>query len=44
MLSFGPATRIYPYAGVADMRCSFNGLSTLVRNQLENDPLLCVEQ
>jgi transposase len=39
MLSFGPATQIFLYAGVADMRCSFNGLSTLVRNELREDPL-----
>ena len=39
MLSFGPATQIFLYAGVADMRCSFNGLSTLVRNELDGDPL-----
>lgn len=39
MLSFGPATRILLYTGVADMRRSFNGLSTLVRNELGDDPL-----
>ena len=39
MLNFGPATQIFLYAGVADMRCSFNGLSTLVRNELEKEPL-----
>ncbi len=39
MLSFGPATQIFLYAGIADMRSSFNGLSTLVRNELGGDPL-----
>ncbi len=39
MLSFGPATQIFLYAGVADMRCSFNRLSDLVRNELKGNPL-----
>ena len=39
MLSFGPATQIFLYAGIADMRRSFNGLATLVRNELAGDPL-----
>ena len=39
MLSVGPATQILLYTGVADMRRSFNGLSTLVRNELDADPL-----
>ncbi len=39
MLSFGYATRIHLYTGITDMRKSFNGLSTLVRNVLSQDPL-----
>jgi len=39
MLSFGPATRIHLYAGITDMRKSFFGLTALVRNELNEDPL-----
>ena len=38
MLSFGFATRIFLYSGVADLRKSF-GLTAMVRNELDGDPL-----
>jgi transposase len=39
MLGLTAATRIYLYRGPADMRCSFDGLSGLVRRGLGGDPL-----
>lgn len=39
MLALTAATRIYLYRGAADMRKSFDGLSGLVREQLDEDPL-----
>lgn len=39
MLSFGAATRIWLLAGTTDLRKSFNGLSGLVAQRLEEDPL-----
>ncbi len=39
MLGLSVATRIYLYQGAADMRCSFSGLSGLVRNGMGGDPL-----
>jgi transposase len=39
MLALTAATRIYLYRGAADMRKSFDGLSGLVRTELEEDPL-----
>lgn len=38
MFSLQPTVRIFVYARPADMRCSFNGLYALVRNQLSQDP------
>ena len=38
MLSFGTATRIFLYSGVADLRKTYS-LATMVRNELEGDPL-----
>lgn len=39
MLALTAATRIYLYRGPADMRKSFDGLSGLVRLELQADPL-----
>lgn len=39
MLSLGSVTQITLHAGFTDMRKSFNGLSNLVRNELDGDPL-----
>ncbi len=39
MLGLTGATRIYLYRGAADMRKSFDGLSGLVRGELQGDPL-----
>lgn len=39
MLALTAATRIYLYRGAADMRKSFDGLSGLVREELQADPL-----
>jgi len=39
MLALTGATRIFLYRGAADMRKSFDGLSGLVRTELEQDPL-----
>jgi transposase len=40
VLSVSSAYRYHLYRGVADMRKSFDGLSGLVRNELQKDPLL----
>jgi transposase len=39
MLYPGCGVRIWLYTGATDMRKSFNGLSALVRHQLDKDPL-----
>lgn len=39
MFGVGPATRIYLAAGSTDMRKSFEGLYSLVRDRLACDPL-----
>ena len=39
MLGLTGATRIYLYQGSADMRKSYDGLSGLVRTQMQGDPL-----
>ncbi len=39
MLSLGPQQRYYLYAGAADMRKGFDGLSGLVRSAMANDPV-----
>jgi transposase len=39
MLTFGGGARIYLAAGVTDMRKSFNGLSGIVREHLQKDPM-----
>jgi transposase len=39
VLALTGATRIFLYRGAADMRKSFDGLSGLVRTELEADPL-----
>ncbi len=39
MLSVSSAYRCYLYRGQADMRKSFDGLSGIVRNELQKDPL-----
>ena len=39
MLALTGALRIYLYRGAADMRKSFDGLSGLVREELDEDPL-----
>lgn len=39
MLSISSAYRYHLYRGVADMRKSFDGLSGIVRNELQKDPL-----
>lgn len=38
MLNFTSATRIYIYTSVADMRKGIDGLSGIVRAELEGDP------
>jgi transposase len=39
MLSVSSAYRYHLYGGMADMRKSFDGLSGIVRNELQKDPL-----
>ena len=39
MLSFGGATRIYLAVGATDMRKGFDGLSGMVREKLQGNPL-----
>lgn len=39
MFSFSSHHRYYLYGGVADMRCTFDGLSGLVRQYMKRDPL-----
>jgi transposase len=39
MFGWGPATKIYLAAGATDMRKGFDGLSGLVRDRLELEPL-----
>jgi transposase len=39
MLTVSSAYRYHLYRGVADMRKSFDGLSGIVRNELQKDPL-----
>ena len=39
MLTLSAAYRYYLYRGAADMRKGFDGLSGLVRNELDRDPL-----
>ena len=39
MLSFGGGARIYLAAGATDMRKSFNSLSGIVRERLQQDPM-----
>jgi len=39
VLSFSPATKIFLASGATDMRKSFNGLSTIVQNEIEKDLL-----
>jgi transposase len=39
MINLGPATRIFLAAGSTDMRKGFNGLSALVKDRLECNPL-----
>jgi transposase len=39
MLGLSPATKIFLAAGVTDMRKSYNGLSAIVQNEIEHDPL-----
>jgi transposase len=38
MLTLSPHQRYYVYKGSTDMRKSFNGLSGLVRNELDKNP------
>lgn len=38
MLALPPGAKLYFYTGIADMRKGYNGLSGLVRAQLERDP------
>ncbi len=42
MISVASHTRVFLAAGVTDMRKSIDGLSVLVVDVLEADPLLCV--
>ena len=44
MLSVVPGRRIWLCTQPTDMRCSFDGLSARVKQHLDEDPLLCVEQ
>lgn len=39
MMPIGPATRIFLAAGATDLRKSFEGLSDLVRQRFNQDPL-----
>ena len=39
MLSLGASQRYFMYAGVADMRRGFDGLSGLVRDAMASDPV-----
>src|SRR5687768_9105165 len=39
MLSLTPATQIFLVSGSTDMRKSFNGLMSIVQNELKRDPL-----
>ncbi len=39
MLALGPTTKVYIAPGVTDMRKAINGLSILVTDQLELDPM-----
>jgi transposase len=39
MLSLSAATRIYLAVGATDMRKSYNGLSALVENEIDQDPV-----
>jgi len=39
MINFGPHTRVFLAAGVTDMRKAIDGLSVLVVDVLEEDPL-----
>ena len=39
MLSISPSVKIFLYAGVADLRRGFDGLSALVENAMGEDPL-----
>jgi hypothetical protein len=39
MFSISSHHRYYLYGGVADMRCTFDGLSGLVRQYMKRDPL-----
>ncbi|HYF37490.1 MAG TPA: IS66 family insertion sequence element accessory protein TnpB [Prosthecobacter sp.] len=39
MIAPGPATRVFLAAGATDLRKSFEGLASLVRHRLEQDPL-----
>ena len=39
MISLGPATRVFLALAPADLRKSFEGLSSLARNQFKEDPL-----
>ncbi len=39
MIAAGPATRVFLAAGATDLRKSFDGLTSLVRHKLREDPL-----
>jgi transposase len=39
MLSLTPATQIFLVSGATDMRMSFNGLTSIVENELKRNPL-----
>jgi hypothetical protein len=41
VLTVSPAVRIYVATGVTDLRRSIDGLSALVRDRLQLDPLFC---
>jgi IS66 Orf2 like protein len=41
MLTVSPAVRIYVATGATDLRRSIDGLSALVRQHLQLDPLFC---